>query len=347
MEKSRPALAKERVLRYDKTIKQTEDDALEFKEIAISTTTEGIDVVTGALSIAGLQNFVIEDAEDFREFLETNTPRWDYVDEDLLAEKENEKSRVKLYLASNAQGEEQLETVKAVLRGIRERDEGGLFGPLTLEISAVREEDWAENWKQYFKPFPVGKRFLIKPSWETVEDDGGRTVLEIDPASSFGTGSHATTRLCIEYLEDLVRENTRFLDLGCGSGILSLAAWLLGARDLSCVDIDENAAAIARGNLARAGAEARTFVGDLTSDRELLASLGEGYDVIAANIVADVLLALMPYFGKLLKPDGRAVLSGIISERRDEIVLAAEKAGYRVLSTRDSEDWSALLVALR
>ena len=318
---------------------------MEFKEIAISTTTEGIDVVTGALSIAGLQNFVIEDAEDFREFLETNTPRWDYIDEDLLAEKENENSRVKLYLAANAQGEAQLETVKEVLRGIRERDRDGLFGPLTLDVSEVREEDWAENWKQYFKPFPVGKRFLIKPSWEEIEDAEGRTVLEIDPASSFGTGSHATTRLCIEYLEDLVCEETRFLDLGCGSGILSLAAYLLGARDLTCVDIDENAVTIARGNLFRAGADARTLVGDLTSDRELLASLGEGYDLIAANIVADVLLALMPYFGKLLKKGGRAVLSGIISERRDEIVSAAEKAGYRVLSARDSEDWSAVLLS--
>ena len=126
-----------------------------------------------------------------------------------------------------------------------------------------------------------------------------------------------------------------------------MAARLLGAKDLCAVDVDENAVEITKKNLARAHGAARTFVGDLTSDRELLASLGEGYDVIAANIVADVLLALMPYFGKLLKPDGRAVLSGIISERRDEIVLAAEKAGYRVLSTRDSEDWSALLVALR
>ena len=317
---------------------------MEFKEITISTTTEGIDVVTGALSLQGLQNFVIEDAADFQEFLETNTPRWDYVDEDLLAEKENAESCVKLYLAANAQGEEQLETVREVLRGIRERDESGLFGPLTLKVSEVREEDWAENWKQYFKPFPVGKRFLIKPSWETVEDDGGRTVLEIDPASSFGTGSHATTRLCIEYLEDLVGEETRFLDLGCGSGILTLTAHLLGARDLVAVDIDENAVSITRSNLARAGASARTYVGDLTSDRELLASLGDGYDVIAANIVADVLLALMPYFRKLLKKNGRAVLSGIISERKAEISAAAENAGYRILSARDDEDWSALLL---
>ena len=319
---------------------------MEFKEISISTTTGGIDVVTGALSLQGLQNFVIEDAADFQEFLETNTPRWDYIDEELLSEKQNGESRVKLYLAANAQGEEQLAAVRRVLEGIRERDEAGLFGPLTLEISEVREEDWANNWKQYFKPFPVGKRFLIKPSWETAENPEGRTVLEIDPASSFGTGSHATTRLCIEYLETLATPASRFLDLGCGSGILTLAVYLLGARDLTAVDIDENAVAVTRGNLARAGADARTFVGDLTADPELLASLGGGYDLIAANIVADVLLALMPTFRKLLKKDGRAVLSGIISERRDEICSAAGKEGLKVLSVRDSEDWSAVLLSL-
>ena len=319
---------------------------MEFKEIVISTTTDGIDVVTGALSLQGLQNFVIEDAADFREFLETNTPRWDYIDGELLAAKENCESKVKLYLAANAQGEEQLETVKEVLKGVRERDEAGLFGPLTLEVSEVREEDWAENWKQYFKPFPVGEKFLIKPSWETVGDAGGRTVLEIDPASSFGTGSHATTRLCIEYLEDIVGDGTRFLDLGCGSGILTMAARLLGAKDLCAVDVDENAVEITKKNLARAHGAARTFVGDLTSDQELLRSLGAGYDVAAANIVADVLLALMPFFGTLVRKGGKAVLSGIISERRGEIEKAARDAGYRILSARDSEDWSALLLEI-
>ncbi|MBO4406799.1 MAG: 50S ribosomal protein L11 methyltransferase [Clostridia bacterium] len=319
---------------------------MEFKEIVISTTTDGIDVVTGTLSLQGLQNFVIEDAADFREFLETNTPRWDYIDGELLAAKENCESKVKLYLAANAQGEEQLETVKEVLKGVRERDEAGLFGPLTLEVSEVREEDWAENWKQYFKPFPVGEKFLIKPSWETVEDAGGRTVLEIDPASSFGTGSHATTRLCIEYLEDIVGDGTRFLDLGCGSGILTMAARLLGAKDLCAVDVDDNAVEITKKNLARAHGAARTFVGDLTSDRELLRSLGAGYDVAAANIVADVLLALMPFFGTLVRKGGKAVLSGIISERRGEIEKAARDAGYRILSARDSEDWSALLLEI-
>ncbi len=317
---------------------------LEFREIKISTTTEGIDIVTGALSLAGLQNFVIEDAADFQEFLETNTPRWDYIDESLLEEKQSGESAVKLYLATNAQGEEQLETVKEVLAGIRERDEAGLFGTLELEVGTVREEDWENNWKQYFKPFRVGEKFLIKPSWETIEDDEGRTVLEIDPASSFGTGSHATTQLCIEALEKLVAPGVRFCDLGCGSGILTLCAHLLGARDMTSVDIDENAVAITNGNLARIGASSRTFVGDVTSDPALREEIGADYDVVAANIVADVLLAIMPFIKSILKDGAHAILSGIISERQEEITDSAKANGFEVLEVREKDDWASVLI---
>jgi len=317
---------------------------MEFREVTVHTTTEGIDIVTGALAIAGLQNFVIEDAADFQEFLETNTPRWDYIDEDLLESKQDGDSKIKLYLATNDQGREQLETLKEVVAGVKERDEEGLFGTLEIEVGTVREEDWENNWKQYFKPFKVGDRFLIKPSWEMVEDTEGRTVLEIDPASSFGTGTHATTQLCIEALEKIITPDCRFCDLGSGSGILTLCAHLMGAGDLTAVDIDENAISITNGNLERAGAKARTFVGDVTSDPALAGEVGRDYDVVAANIVADVLLAIMGFIKDILKPQGHAILSGIISERCTEITDAAEKAGFRILEVRDKDDWSSVLL---
>lgn len=317
---------------------------MEFREIKISTTTEGIDIVTGALAIAGLSNFVIEDASDFEDFLASNTPRWDYVDEDLMEAMATMECAVKLYLANNAQGAEQLEEVKRVLAEIKERDEEGLFGSLELEVGTVREEDWENNWKQYFKPFTVGDKFIIKPSWEELEDTQGRTVLEIDPASSFGTGGHATTQLCIEALEELVTGDCRFLDLGCGSGILTMAAGLLGARDLTAVDIDENAVRIANENISRVNLSAKTYVGDVTSDTDLIETIGEGYDVVAANIVADVLLAIMPFMHKVLKPGCRAVLSGIILERLDEITTGAVAQGFKVVKIRDKDDWASVIV---
>lgn len=317
---------------------------MEFREIKISTTSEGIDIVTGALSLAGLQNFVIEDAADFQEFLETNTPRWDYIDEALLEAKKDEECAVKLYLAANDQGKEQLAVVKEVMEDLKSRDDEGLFGTLELTIGTVREEDWENNWKQYFKPFRVGEKFMIKPSWEKIDDDEGRTVLEIDPASSFGTGSHATTQLCIEALEKLVTPGCSFCDLGCGSGILTLCAHLLGAGDMTSVDIDENAVAITNGNLARIGAESRTFVGDVTADPVLRGEIGGGYDVVAANIVADVLLAIMPFIKSILKDKAHAILSGIISERQDEIVRSAEANGFAVLEVREKDDWASVLL---
>lgn len=315
---------------------------MEFKEIKIYTTSEGIDIVTGALAINGLQDFVIEDAADFREFLETNTPRWDYIEPELMSLGEAE-SCVKLYLADNSQGNGQEKLLREVVAGIKSRDEEGLFGRLEIEVARVREEDWENNWKEYFKPFTVGDKFYIKPSWETIEDDGGRIVLEIDPASSFGTGTHATTQLCIEALEGIIKGGEKFCDLGCGSGILTLAAFLLGAGDLTAVDIDENAVRITGENLERNGAKARLFAGDLTEDSGLRDNIGTGYRVVAANIVADVLLNIMPCIKEMLEVNGKAILSGIISERKEEIEESVVKNGMKVLSVKEKDDWTCIL----
>ncbi len=174
----------------------------------------------------------------------------------------------------------------------------------------------------------------------------GRRILEIDPASSFGTGQHNTTKLCLELLEKNVKQDDRILDLGCGSGILSIAAVLLGAKEVSAVDIMENAVATAAETAAKNGISAdiyHTYFGDIISDTTLREKIGSGYDIIAANIVADVLIAMSTMFRSFLNPNGKIILSGIITERADEVIEAVKAAGFTILSVEESDGWAAVL----
>ncbi len=317
---------------------------MEWIEASVYTTTEGIEPVTGRLMQIGINGFSIVDAEDFNEFLAGTVSHWDYVEQDLMALAACE-TCVKFYLADNEQGREQLGEVRRSMRSLAEADEGQAFGRLAVELNNVREEDWENNWKQYFRPFPVGERLYVKPSWEQAEGAEGRKILEIDPASSFGTGQHHTTRLCLEMVEECVRQGQRVLDMGCGSGILSIAALLLGAEHATGVDIDENSVHIAQENCSKNGMGADRFdarCGDVLSDEALLKSLGNGYDVILANIVADVLRAMAPLFAGLLRPGGTLVVSGIIEERTDEVRSAILAQCLREVEHRTAGGWAAL-----
>lgn len=269
--------------------------------------------------------------------------KWDYIDQDLLGMAQGD-TTVTVYLPDNAQGAEQLVALRAMLAQIHARDDAQLFGTLELTLKNVREEDWANNWKQYFKPFTVGERLLIKPSWETCENPRNRAVLEIDPASSFGTGQHHTTRLCLELLEQLMHPGDRVLDLGCGSGILSIGALLLGASGATAVDIEENAAATATENARKNHIDPtlyRVFCGNVLEDETLCREIGDGYDLICANIVADVLIAMKQLFRRFLRPEGTLIVSGIIMERRDEVLDQLKSAGFTLLEVREKEGWAA------
>ena len=192
---------------------------MDFIEVSIETTTEGIDMLVSILEDLGVNGFTIEDSQDFNEFLETVTPHWDYVDENLMKLREAP-TTVKIYPADNAQGRILIRDVLKKLDELRALDVSKKFGELAVTFKGLHDEDWANAYKKYFKPFPVGERLVVKPSWEAYEAGDNRIVLEIDPSSSFGTGSHETTRLCLESLENLVRPGDRVLDMGCGSGIL-------------------------------------------------------------------------------------------------------------------------------
>lgn len=319
---------------------------MNWNEIQIETASTGVELLCAALMDLGIKGFVIQDAADFNAFLEDTTGRWDYIDQDLMGLSDCP-TVVTLYLPENEQGAEQLVALRTQLAAMRAQDAEGVFGKLELRSKDVREEDWANNWKQYFKPFSVGKRLMIRPSWEECDVEPGRTLLQIDPASSFGTGQHHTTRLCLELLETVLPDGGRMLDLGCGSGILSIAGCLLGVSEAAAVDIEQNAAAAAVENAEKNGIASEqyhVYCGNVLADDALCASLGGGYDLITANIVADVLIAMATLFPRFLKPNGKLIVSGIITERKDEVLDAIRAAGFTLDTVSEREGWAAALL---
>ncbi len=317
---------------------------MNWTELCIFTSTEGSDILCGCLLGIGINGFVVRDSKDFEEFLENKTGNWDYIDDDLMNLKDCETS-VTVYLPDNAQGKEMFDSIKSELSRLKEIDENNSFGRLEYEFKNVCEEDWANNWKQYFKPLCVGDKLLIKPSWENAPENDNRIILEIDPASSFGTGQHNTTQLCLELLEKNINGNEKVLDLGCGSGILSIAAILLGADYCTAVDIDQNSVKIAKENAEKNNIPKEKYTaycGNVITDNELVKTIGNGYKIVVANIVADVLIGMSDIFSDFLTDDGILIMSGIIVERKDEVIDAVKSQGFEVVSVAEKDGWAAV-----
>lgn len=319
---------------------------MNWTQVDIFTATPAVELLSVKLQDLGIRGCMVQDAQDFQEFLAQKDGHWDYL-EDGLMELAHCETCVTVYLPENAQGAETLHALRAMLTQMRAADTEHQFGRLEAVCSGIREEDWANNWKQYFKPFPVGQKLYVKPSWEALAPEAeGRTVLEIDPASSFGTGQHHTTRLCLELMEGcIVPDQTKLLDLGCGSGILLIGGILLGAASAYGVDIEENAVRIAKENAQKNHLDASKYqlaCGDILYDTALRERLGSGYDVITANIVADVLKAMAPLFPQLLKDGGILIVSGIINERAEEVLETITGYDFAVLERREAGGWCAV-----
>lgn len=318
---------------------------MRFKKIDIFTESDAVYPLTVQLSELGINGFEIHDSADFEDFLENKDMNWDYVDDDLMGLK-TVKTHVTCYLQDNVQGAEMMTALKGALEEIKERDENGFYGSLKIETDCINEEDWANNWKRYYKPFDIGEKFIIKPTWEEVRDSGERMILEIDPASSFGTGQHHTTKLVMEALEDIIKGGERVLDLGCGSGILSIAALLLGAEKAVMTDVFLNAVNTASANVEQNGFDAtryEAYCGNIIDDERLRKRIGGGYDVITANIVADVIVKMCPFFKGFLKENGTVIVSGIITERLDEVKAALEENEAVIERITEEEGWNAIL----
>ena len=278
------------------------------------------------LEALGVGGMVVEDEEDFRTFLEQNRPYWDYVDEE-LERRFAGVSRVKFYLADDEEGHTLLEKIRAAG-----------FAPA---VGCIEDSDWENNWRQFYRPIPVGERLLVVPAWEDVPAEP-RIPLRLDPGLIFGTGSHATTRLCLAALEGLAAPGYRALDLGCGSGILAIGALVLGCAEAVGCDIDDKAPSVAQANAALngiGGTRFRVLAGDVLADRGLRTALGSGFDIVLANIVADVIIALAAFAGDFMAPGAAFVCSGILEGRQGEVERALRENGFTVETHTCEEDW--------
>ena len=315
---------------------------MNWLELHIDTTHAGLEPVETLLSSLGIDGVVIDDETEFQDFLENNHQYWDYVDEDLEKQMQG-KSRVTFYLEANEEGFAKMGEVRIALEDLKQRRRD--CGTLLMTLENLEDADWENNWKQYYKPMEIGERLLVIPQWETA-DTKGRVPLILDPGLTFGTGSHATTRLCLTALEQRIHGGERVLDLGCGSGILSIAALRLGADCAFACDIDDKCLKVAYENAALNGIGPDTYtvkVGDILTDTALRADIGTGYDIVVANIVADVIIALAPAVRPLLKKDGVFLCSGIIDDRAEEVAGKLREAGLEILETHSSEGWFSYL----
>ena len=316
---------------------------MEYLEITISTASGGIEDVAGALTAAGFADLVLEDQTEFTEFLDQNRAYWDYIDEE-LEKKLQGLSCIKLYLETEDTAG--LSRLESLLADLKTRPNSARFGSLEMTVAALAPVDWEESWKENYPPQPIGEKLVVLPYWLSDTDTDGRTPVILDPGLTFGTGSHPSTRMVLETMEDAVNPGDRCIDLGSGSGILSIAALRLGAASAIGVDIDPKAEDIARENAAynQFGDDVFTpLTGNVLSDKKLMERLcADPYDVVLVNIVADVIIGLAPILPNFMHAQSVLILSGILDVRLTEVIAALEKAGLAVIKTRALEDWRCI-----
>ena len=299
---------------------------MRYIEVTVNTPGAEIDARCQEMADMGASGFVIENEEDFKDFLEQNRQYWDYVDDEL----ENQfagVSRIKCYLTDDEDG-------LAVLRRIN-----AAYDDVTT--SYVEDSDWENNWREYYKPIDVGEKLVVVPEWEEAPQDG-RLPLRLDPGLIFGTGSHATTRMCLAALEEFSKPGVRVLDLGCGSGILGIGALILGCDSCLGVDIDPKAPDVVMSNAALNGIGAdkmTAWAGDIIADASLRAHIGGGYQLVLANIVADVIIPLSAVVRQFMAPGAVFICSGIIEHRWPETEAALISNGFEILDHKSEEEW--------
>ena len=318
---------------------------MQWLELTIRTAPAGIDLLCAELTEAGFDSFVIDDCCQFEDFLETSKEYWDYVDES-LSEKMKDISQVRLYLESDS-AEAKITELRQILAALPGTYPAFDFGPLTIALENVPEEDWENSWKKNYRPLPVGEKFLVVPKWMTVDDTKGRLPVILDLGLTFGTGAHDSTQMCMRALEHLIHGGERIADLGSGSGILSICALRLGAASAAGIDIDPAAEHIARENALQNGYDGSVFTactGNVTEDQALMKKLSAGgYDIVCANIVAGVILQLLPVVPAFLRPDGIFLCSGILRSREEEVRTAIESVGLHVIDFERTEEWCCLI----
>jgi ribosomal protein L11 methyltransferase len=307
---------------------------LKWIEVFVKTTSEFEEEVTNILYEANIQGIIIEDFQDVLD-LEKNKKDWDIIDPDLL-NNYYEGIIIKGYLEEEDDVEEKIDFIKEKIHGLPRYDLD--IRDTEVEINTIEETDWNQEWKKHFKPFPVGKNFLIKPSWEEIDEDTERKIIEIDPGMAFGTGTHATTLMCLEALENYLKEDDLVYDIGTGSGILAIAAGKLGANSIG-IDIDEDSVRTAKDNvkLNKCADNVKIIKGNL------LNKAMDKADIIISNIIADAIINMSGNLNKFLKDSGIFIASGILENKKEEVVQALKANKFEILETSVMDEWLCIV----
>lgn len=308
---------------------------MKWTEVLIKVDPQAVEAVTDILYGLGAQGVAIDEPVDV-ERLREDELYWDYIDEKLL-ENDTEETKIMAYFSEE---ETNLPEKIAVIREkIKNLTEFGLsIGSGAVELSNVNQEDWESAWKQYFKPVHVTDRIVVKPEWESYEAEEGELVIEIDPGMAFGTGTHETTSMCINQIEKNLKSGDKVIDIGCGSGILSMASVLLGAEKATGVDLDPVAVRVALENVELNNLQDRIEIlhGNLTD------VIREKADIVVANIMADIILILLEDVREFIKDDGLFISSGIIQEKRAAVETRLIEKNFRIVEVETKGEWCAI-----
>ena len=319
---------------------------LQWLECTITTVSSGIELLAAYLEQCGYGSLSIEDEAEFSSFLEETRPSWDYVD-DALKDSMTGVSRIRLYLEENSALDDLYQTLADVKRLFPDTD----FGTLNVSVKPCRDEDWENNWKTYYQPIPVGEKLIVLPQWLKDADTQGRIPVILDPGLIFGTGQHASTQMCMRALETIVHGGERVADLGSGSGILAITSLLLGAEAAIAIDIDPKAEDVARSNASCNGLESERLIpktGNVLTDVAIFDELCKTpFDIVIANIVADVILALAPNIHRYLKQNGVFLCSGVIDTRESEVADALAQNGLIITHRLAQDGWRCFVCERR
>jgi len=322
---------------------------MEWLEVKIHTESEGVEALSALLMELGAGAVQIEDSAEMKTFLERDERNWDYVDEELLNIKEDYVF-IQLYLTHDKDGYDLLNRIQYGLGELKKLELGINMGSLKLEYKIRNEEEWIDNWKKYYRPLEIGNKIVIKPEWEEYENTDGKVVFNINPGHLFGTGLHQTTQLCLEHLENQVDNETTLLDIGCGSGILSCVSLMLGAKSAFALDLEPGCIRVVGENAQLNDINMDKLAvksGNALLDKALIKEISENkYSIIVANIVADIIIALLPLVKKSLDENGVFISSGIIKDRVEDVHKALSESGFAIIDTTYKDEWVSVVSRL-
>jgi len=317
---------------------------MEWIRARIETTSVGVEAVTGVLLSHGVSGMEIVDSQERARYFADTTRTWDYADESLLVA-DSDCAYVVFYTTKDAEGERFLKSVADALANLQAEYEGLDIGTLALYTESADDETWLHEWKKHFKPLRIG-RVVVVPKWEDFSPVDEDIIFKIDPGAAFGTGQHQTTQLCINAVQEWCRAGDRVLDVGCGSGILSIISLLLGASFVCAIDVDPAGAVAATKNNAKLNPVdiglLNVMSGDVLTDEETRKNVGYDYDVVVANIVADVIIPLVPFVGGFAKKGGIFIASGIIDDRLKEVLETFESHGMSIIGQGNLDGWNCV-----